>query len=64
LEVSPVGSEKFRRASAYDFSAPPQDGKLHYENFDWAPGREEWQSLACAALADLFPAPANRRGAD
>jgi LmbE family N-acetylglucosaminyl deacetylase len=56
LEVSPVGPEKFRQPSTYDFSAPPQDGKLHYENFDWAPRSEEWQSLASKALADLFPA--------
>jgi LmbE family N-acetylglucosaminyl deacetylase len=55
LEVSPVGPEKFRQPVAYDFSAPPQDGKLHYENFDWAPRRDEWQSLAAKALADLFP---------
>lgn len=56
LEVSPVGPEKFRQPSAYDFSAPPQEGKLHYENFDWALRSDEWQSLACKALADLFPA--------
>jgi hypothetical protein len=55
LEVSPVGPEKFRQPLTYDFSAPPQDGKLHYENFDWAPRRDEWQSLARKALADLFP---------
>jgi LmbE family N-acetylglucosaminyl deacetylase len=58
LDASPLGPEKFRQASSYDFSAPPQDGKLYYENFDWAPRRYEWQSLACKALADLFPAPA------
>lgn len=56
LEVSPVGPEKFRQPSAYDFNAPPQDGKLHYENFDWAPRKGEWQLLAREALADLFPA--------
>ncbi|MDQ6652490.1 MAG: PIG-L family deacetylase [Acidobacteriota bacterium] len=57
LEVSPVGPEKFRQAATYDFSAPPQRGKLHYENFDWALRSNEWQSLACKALADLFPTP-------
>jgi N-acetylglucosamine malate deacetylase 2 len=56
LEVSPVGPEKFRQPSAYDFSVPPQEGKLHYENFAWAPRSDEWQSLASQALADLFPA--------
>jgi N-acetylglucosamine malate deacetylase 2 len=58
LDASPVGPEKFRQAASYDFSAPPQDGRLHYENFDWAPRRDEWQSLARQALADLFPTPA------
>jgi LmbE family N-acetylglucosaminyl deacetylase len=55
LDLSPVGPEKFRQPSTYDFSAPPRNGKLHYENFDWAPSSREWQSLACEALADLFP---------
>ena len=55
LEVSPIGPEKFRQPIAYDFTAPPQEGKLHYERFDWAPSRDEWQSLASSALADLFP---------
>lgn len=61
LKVSPLGPEKFRQPAAYDFSAPPQDGKLHYENFDWAPRRDEWQSLARQALDDLFPQPAQAR---
>ena len=55
LKFSPVGPERFRQALAYDFSAPPQEGKLHYENFDWAPSSEEWQALARKALNDLFP---------
>jgi len=55
LEASPIGPEKFRQPTAYDFSAPPQDGKLHYEKFEWAPTSVEWQSLAREALADLFP---------
>lgn len=63
LEVSPVGPERFRQPAAYDFSAPPQHGKLHYENFDWAPRKDEWQLLAREALTDLFPAAqANRKG--
>ncbi len=55
LEASPVGPEKFRQPATYDFSASPQCGKLHYENFDWALRSNEWQLLACKALADLFP---------
>ncbi len=55
LEASPVGPERFRPPVSYDFSVPPQPGKLHYENFSWAPNKQEWQSLASKALADLFP---------
>lgn len=55
LEASPFGPEKFRQPVAYDFTTPPQAGKLHYESFDWALRRDEWQSLARKALADLFP---------
>ncbi len=55
LDVSPIGPEKFRQPVAYDFTAAPKQGRLHYENFDWAPTREEWQSLASDALANLFP---------
>jgi LmbE family N-acetylglucosaminyl deacetylase len=55
LAVSPFGPEKFRQPSAYDFTTPPHTGKLHYENFDWAPKSCEWQTKARRALADLFP---------
>ncbi|MDQ1728243.1 MAG: N-acetylglucosamine malate deacetylase 2 [Pyrinomonadaceae bacterium] len=55
LAVSPVGPEKFRQPLSYDFSEPPQEGKLHYENFPWALRGSEWQLRARAALADLFP---------
>lgn len=55
LKASPIGPERFRQPPGYDFTAPPQAGRLHYENFDWAPARDEWQALACKALADLFP---------
>jgi LmbE family N-acetylglucosaminyl deacetylase len=55
LAVSPFGPEKFRQSALYDFTAPPHDGKLLYENFDWAPSSEEWQALAHEALAELFP---------
>ena len=54
LGLSPVGPERFRQPTDYDFSVPPQNGKLHYENFDWALRSDEWQSLACKALAELF----------
>jgi N-acetylglucosamine malate deacetylase 2 len=55
LAVSPFGPEKFRQPAPYDFTTPPHGGKLHYENFEWAPRSGEWQTLASKALADLFP---------
>lgn len=55
LQASPFGPERFRKRGEYDFAALPAEGKLHYENFDWAPSRQEWQSLAHRALDDLFP---------
>lgn len=55
IQASPVGQERFRQPPQYDFSVPPQKGKLHYENFDWAPRSTHWQSRACKALKDLFP---------
>jgi N-acetylglucosamine malate deacetylase 2 len=55
LEASTVGPERFRQPPDYDFRLPPKRGKLHYEHFDWAPRGAEWQSLACEALANLFP---------
>ena len=55
LAVSPFGPEKFRQPLPYDFTTPPHGGKLYYENFNWAPRSDEWQTLASKALADLFP---------
>jgi LmbE family N-acetylglucosaminyl deacetylase len=55
LEASPLGPERFCQHSNYDFSLPPETGKLFYENFDWAPRSAEWQKLAAQALSILFP---------
>jgi N-acetylglucosamine malate deacetylase 2 len=55
LAVSPFGPERFRQPAAYDFTTPPHAGKLHYENFSWAPRAEEWRRLASQALQQLFP---------
>jgi LmbE family N-acetylglucosaminyl deacetylase len=52
---SPFGPEKFRQPTEYDFTSPPHDGKLLYENFEWAPRSDEWQALASKALTELFP---------
>ncbi|HYN25838.1 MAG TPA: PIG-L family deacetylase [Pyrinomonadaceae bacterium] len=55
LKENPIGPEKFRRPPAYDFTLPPQRGKLNYENFDREFTGEEWQLLARKASMDLFP---------
>ncbi len=55
MAASPIGPERFRKQLVYNFADPPNGGKPHYENFDWAPRGQEWQSLARQALADLFP---------
>jgi LmbE family N-acetylglucosaminyl deacetylase len=56
LKVSPIGPERFRQPVNYDFRLPPAEGKLYYEDFEWAAPREQWQNFAREAWADLFPA--------
>ncbi|MDQ3665060.1 MAG: PIG-L family deacetylase [Acidobacteriota bacterium] len=55
IRGNPLGPERFRRPPPYDFTLPPQRGKLNYENFDREFTREEWQLLARKAWVDLFP---------
>ena len=52
--ASPSNFERFRRPPLYDFTRPPQDGKLHYGRFDWAISPDEWQALSTQALSQLF----------
>ena len=52
---NPLGPERFRRPPPYDFTLPPQHGKLNYENFDEEFTGQEWQLLARKAWIDLFP---------
>jgi LmbE family N-acetylglucosaminyl deacetylase len=54
LVRSPIGPEKFRRPLHYDFSLPPQEGRVLYETFPCAFSGRQWQSLATKALRDLF----------
>jgi len=56
LHDSPIEPERFRAPGDYDFNQPPCEGKLHYENFEWAPSPEAWQQNAREAWATLFPA--------
>lgn len=55
LKENPLGPERFRRPPEYDFTFPPQRGKLIYENFDWGITPDEWQFLARKAWMELFP---------
>lgn len=48
--------ESFRRAPRYDFTKPPHEGRLHYENFDWGVTGAQWRELAVAALKNMGPA--------
>lgn len=55
IAASDLGPEKFRQPKKYDFSLPPQAGKLHYEKLDCTLTGEQWQSFASEALKTLFP---------
>jgi N-acetylglucosamine malate deacetylase 2 len=48
-----VDSERFRRAPAYDFAEPPNQGRLLYEHYDWGISGKRWQTLSRAALHEL-----------
>ncbi len=50
--LAPFGTarEAFRAAPAYDFSAPPHPGVLHYERHDWGMTGARWRSLAQAPV--------------
>lgn len=49
LAPFPLAHEAFRPAPAYDFSAPPHPGTLHYERFDWGMTGVRWRTLAARA---------------
>lgn len=55
LKASVLGPEKFRQPQKYDFTMPPHEGKLHYERLNCNVSSEQWHSLACEALKELFP---------
>jgi N-acetylglucosamine malate deacetylase 2 len=50
----PTQFELFRKAPDYDFTRPPHDGKLFYENFDWGIDGEMWRKLAAQASGNLY----------
>jgi LmbE family N-acetylglucosaminyl deacetylase len=53
LASFPTTHERFRDAPYYDFTAPPHEGILYYENFDWGVTGAQWRELAAAAARDL-----------
>jgi len=53
LALLRTAHERFRPAPEYDFTAPPHQGALYYEHFDWGVTGAEWRDLARAAACDL-----------
>jgi N-acetylglucosamine malate deacetylase 2 len=45
--------ERFRLAPVYDFSQPPHEGTLYYDNFPWGVTSSEWRELAAEATREL-----------
>lgn len=45
--------ERFRPAPRYDFTVPPNGGRLLYERYSWGMTGTGWQGLARTALAEL-----------
>lgn len=50
LALFGVALERFRLAPAYDFTQPPHDGPLYYEQFDWGMTGQRFRSLAREVL--------------
>jgi hypothetical protein len=53
LQGFSLDSERFRLAPAYDFTALPNDGRLHYEAMPWGMTGKRWLELTTAALNEL-----------
>ena len=48
LAPFPLDRERFRIAPRYDFTAPPHEGPLWYEEFGWAIEGAQWRRLIAA----------------
>ncbi len=46
--------ERFRVAPEYDFTRPPHEGKLWYENFDWGTNGAAWRKMASQTLSEIL----------
>ena len=53
LKLFPIEAEKFRLAPEYDFTQPPHEGRLHYENLNWGIDGARWREHAVEALQQL-----------
>ena len=53
LACFPLDVERFRRAPAYDFRAPPHPGPLFYESFPWGMTGTRFCGLAERAMSEL-----------
>ncbi|HVX42025.1 MAG TPA: PIG-L family deacetylase [Gemmatimonadaceae bacterium] len=53
LQYFDCGAEPLRLAPSYLFGAPPHDGALFYEHFDWGMRGHEWRAMARSAARDL-----------
>jgi LmbE family N-acetylglucosaminyl deacetylase len=53
LQYFSTDVEKFRRAPRYDFTRPPHDGTLFYEQFSWGMTGHRFRALAGAAMHEL-----------
>jgi hypothetical protein len=46
--------ERFRVAPRYDFTRPPHQGKLWYENFNWGVDGATWRKIAAQTLNKIL----------
>ena len=53
LQGFSLDSERLRLAPAYDFTALPNDGRLHYDAMPWGMTGKRWLELTTAALNEL-----------
>lgn len=53
LQYFPLDVERFRLAPSYDFTEPPHDGRLFYEQFPWGMTGERFGNLAREAMGTL-----------
>jgi hypothetical protein len=50
LSLFDVARERSRPAPRYDFTRPPHEGQLYYEQFDWGVTGERFREIAGGAL--------------